>query len=266
MLIVAERINATRKSIREALEKKDTDFFVQEAQRQSQAGAHYIDLNAGTEATREVDDLKWLVEVVQDVVAIPVCLDSANDRALEEALKVYRKKEVMINSFTAEKERIEVLLPIARDSGADVVGLAMGEGGIPQSVGDRMKLVDVLVEACDQYGIDLGKLWIDPLVVPIGTDQNQGRIFLETLVAIPAKYPKVRTICGLSNISFGMPNRKLINRAFAGLCVGYGLGGAIIDPLDRSLMSILYASEALMGQDEFCMNYLGAFRSGCLEK
>ncbi len=266
MLIIAERINATRKSIREALEKRDVEFFVQEARRQEEAGAHFIDLNAGTEATREVEDLRWLVEVVQNEVNVPLCLDSANDRALEEALKIYTKDEVMINSFTAENDRIKALLPIARDTKAQVVGLAMGGGGIPQSVEDRMQLVDVLVEAVEKYHIPQEKLLIDPLVVPVGTDQNQGKLFLETLVKIPEKYPPVRTVCGLSNISFGMPNRKLMNRAFMGLCVGYGLHAAIIDPLDRKLLSIMFASEALMGCDEFCMGYLTAFREEKLEK
>jgi 5-methyltetrahydrofolate--homocysteine methyltransferase len=266
MLIVAERINATRKAIREALEKKDHQFFIQEAQKQEKAGAAFIDVNAGIEATKEVDDLKWLVEVIQDEISIPLCLDSANDLALEEALKVYHKKEVMINSFTAEGNRIQALLPIVKKYNTLVVGLAMGEGGIPQSVEDRMKLVDILMNAVDTYDIPHEHLFIDPLVVPIGTDQNQGKLFLESLQAIPKKYPGVRTICGLSNISFGMPNRRLINRAFLALSIGYGLHAAIIDPLDEKLMGILYASETLMGNDEFCMNYLSAFRSGCLNE
>ncbi len=266
MLIIAERINATRTSIREALQKRDSEFFIQEALQQAEAGAHFIDLNAGTEASREVEDLKWLVEIVQDEVNVPLCLDSANDRALEEALKIYNKDEVMINSFTAEDERIRALLPIVKETNAQVIGLAMGEGGIPQSVEDRMRLVALLVEAVERYDVPQEKLLIDPLVVPVGTDQNQGRLFLETLTAIPREYPPLRTVCGLSNISFGMPNRKLMNRAFMGLCIGHGLHAAIIDPLDRKLLSVMYSSEALMGRDEFCMGYLTAFREGRLEK
>jgi 5-methyltetrahydrofolate--homocysteine methyltransferase len=266
MIIVAERINATRKAIREALGKKDQEFFIQEAQKQEKAGAAFIDVNAGTEATKEVADLKWLVESIQDAVEIPLCLDSANDQALEEALTVYNKKEVMINSFTAEENRIKALLPIVKKYDALVVGLAMGEGGIPQSVEERMKLVETLVKAVDEYSIPREHLFIDPLVVPIGTDQNQGKLFLETLQAIPQTYPGVRTVCGLSNISFGMPNRRLINRSFLALSIGFDLHAAIIDPLDDKLMGILFASEALMGRDEYCMNYLTAFRAGRLNE
>jgi cobalamin-dependent methionine synthase I len=266
MIIVAERINATRKAIREALEKKDQEFFIQEAQKQEKAGAAFIDVNAGTEATKEVADLKWLVESIQDAVEIPLCLDSANDQALEEALTVYNKKEVMINSFTTEENRIKALLPIVKKYDALVVGLAMGEGGIPQSVEERMKLVETLVKAVDEYSIPREHLFIDPLVVPIGTDQNQGKLFLETLQAIPQTYPGVRTVCGLSNISFGMPNRRLINRSFLALSIGFDLHAAIIDPLDDKLMGILFASEALMGRDEYCMNYLTAFRAGRLNE
>lgn len=264
MLIIAERINATRKSIREALERKDKAFFVEEARKQEKAGAHFIDVNAGTEATQEVENLPWLVECIQDEIQIPLCLDSANDVALEKALQVYRKNEVMINSFTVEEERIRAVLPKAKTYNALVVGLAMGKGSIPQSVEERMKLVAQLVEAVEDYGIEKSKLFIDPLVVPIGTDQNQGRMFLETIQKIKITYPEVRTVCGLSNVSFGMPNRRLLNRAFMALCVGYGLDAAIIDPLDEELMAILFASRALMGCDEFCMDYISAFRSGRL--
>ena len=264
MLIVAERINATRKSIREALERKDERFLIEEARKQEAAGAHFLDVNAGTEAKEEVENLPWLVELLQGVVEIPLCLDTANDEALVQALKVYRKEEVMINSFTVERARIESVLSLAREYEAFVVGLAMGEGGIPQTSSDRLQLVELLVRAAEDYRIPREKLFIDPLVVPIGADQRQGQIFLETLKTIKERFPGVRTICGLSNISFGMPNRKLLNRAFLTLCVGYGLDAAIIDPLDRELMSILFASEALMGRDEFCMNYIAAYRQGRL--
>ncbi|HXL02192.1 MAG TPA: dihydropteroate synthase [Candidatus Atribacteria bacterium] len=264
MLIVAERINATRKPIREALERKDEAFFIQEAKKQEAAGAHFIDVNAGTEASQEIENLPWLVELIQDEVSIPLSLDSANDQALARALQVYNKKEVMINSFTAEEERIKAILPLAKDYNALVVGLAMGKGGIPQTVEDRIKLVDELVEAVDYYKIEKDKLLVDPLVVPIGTDHYQGKVFLETVKAVKEKYNEVRTICGLSNISYGMPNRKLLNRTFLVLALGYGLDASIMDPLDQEMMSGLYAALALLGYDEFCMNYLSAYRSGKL--
>lgn len=264
MLIVAERINAARKPIREALERRDAAFLLEEAKKQEAAGVHFLDVNAGTEAEEEIANLPWLVELLQDAVDIPLCLDTANVKALEKALAVYKKKEVMINSFTAEPHRIEGVLPLAQSFGAYVVGLAMGDGGIPESVADRLKLVERLVRAVDDYGIPRERLFIDPLVVPIGTDQRQGRLFLETLQALKREFPDVRTICGLSNISFGMPNRRLLNRAFLALCIGYGLDAAIIDPLDRELMSVLFASLALLGKDEFCMNYIAAYRAGKL--
>lgn len=264
MLIVAERINAARKPIREALERKDVAFLIEEAKKQEAAGAHFLDVNAGTEAEEEVANLPWLVELLQEEVAIPLCLDTANDEALARALAVYRKKEVMINSFTAEPHRIEGVLPLAKAYGAYVVGLAMGDGGIPESVEDRLRLVERLIRAVEDYGIPKDRLFIDPLVVPIGTDQRQGKIFLETLQAIKREFPGVRTICGLSNISFGMPNRRLLNRTFLALCAGCDLDAAIVDPCDRDLMSILFAALALLGKDEFCMNYIAAYRAGKL--
>jgi 5-methyltetrahydrofolate--homocysteine methyltransferase len=264
VLIVAERINATRRPIREALERKDVAFLLEEAKKQEAAGAHFLDVNAGTEAEKEIENLPWLVELLQDAVSIPLCLDTANDEALARALRVYRKGEVMINSFTAEVQRIEAVLPLAQEHKAYVVGLAMGDGGIPETVADRLKLVERLVRATEDYGIPRERLFIDPLVVPIGTDQRQGRVFLETLRAVKQEFPGVRTICGLSNISFGMPNRRLLNRTFLALCIGYGLDAAIVDPLDQELMAVLFAALALTGQDEFCMNYIAAHRSGKL--
>lgn len=265
MLIVAERINATRKSVRQALEEKKADFFIQEAKKQEEAGAHFIDVNAGANPEREAEDLPWIVEVIQDKVSIPLCLDSANHEAISEALRIYKKDEVMINSFTAEEERMEAILPLAAEYGASVVGLAMGEGGITESAKDRMKLVEKLVVGVEKYNIPREKLLVDPLVVPVGTDQTQGKVFLETLANIKRDYPEVKTICGLSNVSFGLPNRRLINRAFMALCVGYGLEAVILDPTDLKLVAILLASEVLMGRDEFCVNYLAAYRRGALE-
>lgn len=264
MLIVAERINAARKPIREALERKDAAFLVEEAKKQEAAGAHFLDVNAGTEAEEELVNLPWLVELLQDAVSIPLCLDTANDKALEQALSVYRKPEVMINSFTAEPHRIAGVLPLASAYRAYVVGLAMGDGGIPESVADRLRLVERLVQAAEDYRIPRDRLFIDPLVVPIGTDPRQGKLVLETLKAIKEHFPGVQTICGLSNVSFGMPNRRLLNRAFLVLCAGCDLDAAILDPLDRELMSMLFAALALLGKDEFCMNYLAAYRVGKL--
>ena len=264
LIIIGERINATRKPIREALERKDVQFFVEEAKKQEQAGAHFIDVNAGTDATSEIENLPWLVEIIQDEVEVPLCFDSANEKALERALKVYKKKGLIINSFTAEEEKIKALLPLAKEWNAYIVGLAMGEGGIPQTGEERMKLVDKLLEAVHLYGIPEERLFIDPLVIPVGTDSTQGKLFLETLKSIKDKFPEVKTVCGLSNVSFGLPNRRLLNRTFAVLCLAFGLDAAIIDPLDKDLMASIYATEALLGIDEFCMRYLNAFREGKL--
>ncbi|WP_369018832.1 methyltetrahydrofolate cobalamin methyltransferase [Thermatribacter velox] len=264
LIIIGERINATRKPIREALERRDAQFFIEEARKQEQAGAHFIDVNAGTDAKSEMENLPWLVEIIQDEVSVPLCFDSANEKALERALKVYKKKELIINSFTAEEAKIKALLPLAKEWNASIVGLAMGEAGIPQTGQERMKLVDRLLEAVHRYDIPEERLFIDPLVIPVGTDSTQGKVFLETLRSIKDKFPKVKTVCGLSNVSFGLPNRRLLNRTFVVLCLGFGLDAAIIDPLDRELMASIYAAEALLGIDEFCMKYLSAFREGRL--
>ena len=260
MLVVGEKINTSRKSIAEAVEAQDADFIGEVAREQAEAGAHYIDVNAGTYLEKEEDYLCWLVEVVQNAVDLPLCLDSPNPKALSEAIK-HHKGEAMINSISLEKDRYETLLPVVTDRPCRVVALCMAETSMPNTVEERVQVGAQLVNKLTNEGIPLEKIYLDPLVQPISVDTGMGTAVLGAIQKIMNDFPGVNTICGLSNISFGLPMRKVINRNFLALCMASGLSAAILDPTDQQLMATLLSTDMLLGRDEYCGNFIEAYQS-----
>jgi 5-methyltetrahydrofolate--homocysteine methyltransferase len=261
MIIVGEKINTSRKSIAEAVEARNADFITEVARYQAEAGAHYIDVNAGTFLDKEMDYLCWLVEVVQNAVDLPLCLDSPNPQALAEAIK-HHKGEPMINSISLEKERYEALLPVVTDHPCRVVALCMAETSMPNTVEERVSVAAELIAKLTKKGVPLEKIYLDPLVQPVSVDTGMGTAVLGAIDKIMKDFPGVNTICGLSNISFGLPMRKVINRNFLALCMASGLSAAILDPTDTQLMATLLSVEMLLGRDEYCENFINSYQDG----
>jgi cobalamin-dependent methionine synthase I len=261
MIIVGEKINTSRKSIAEAVEAENADFIAEVARNQAEAGAHYIDVNAGTFLEKEVGYLCWLVEVVQNAVDLPLCLDSPNPQALAEAIK-HHKGEAMINSISLEKERYEALLPVVTDHPCRVVALCMAETSMPNTVEERVSVAAELIDKLTKKGVPLEKIYLDPLVQPVSVDTGMGKAVLGAIDKIMTDFTGVNTICGLSNISFGLPMRKVINRNFLALCMASGLSAAILDPTDKQLMATLLSVDMLLGRDEYCGSFLEAYQSG----
>jgi len=261
MIIVGEKINSSRKGIAQALGKRDTEFIAAVAREQAQAGAHYIDVNAGTYVEEEVDHLCWLVEVVQGAVDLPLCLDSPNPKALSEAIK-YHKGEPMINSISLEKERFSALLPVVTSQTCKVVALCMAETSMPRTVEERVSVGSELITRLTGEGIPIENIYVDPLVQPVAVDIGMGLASLGAIQKIMNDFPGVNTICGLSNVSFGLPERHLINRNFLALGMAYGLSAAILDPTDTKLMATLLAVDMLLGKDEYCQNFIKAYQEG----
>jgi cobalamin-dependent methionine synthase I len=266
MLIVGERINSTRKRVKPAIIDRDEEVIRSEAQLQIKAGANYLDCNAAEVGVdKEPDTLPWLVEYVQEVTDdIPIAIDSPNVKAIEAALAVH-KGEAMINSITAEKERLDSLLSVVADSGSKVVALVMDDTGIPNTAEKRIEVGRKLLGTMMDAGVEADKIHVDPLVFPISTDGKAGLAVMETISTLKREFPGIHFICGLSNVSYGLPNRKLLNQAFMVLNMSAGLDSVIVDPTDRKLMSLVYATEALLDKDEFCMNYIGKGRAEELE-
>jgi len=260
MIIVGEKINTSRKSIQDAVDRRDAEFIVKVAREQAEAGAHFIDVNAGTFLDRETECLCWLVETVQSSVDLPLCLDSPNPTALSEAIK-HHKGDPMVNSISLERDRFESLLPVVSSHPCHVVALCMAETSMPTTVEDRVQVSSELIGKLTDAGIPLERIYVDPLVQPVSVDTQMGNAALGAIHRIMQEFPGVNTICGLSNVSFGLPERHLLNRHFLALCMASGLSAAILDPTDTRLMTTLVTVELLLGRDEYCEHFIDAYQN-----
>ena len=265
MIIIGEKINSTLKSVRPAIEAYDTKVIQTLAKQQAAAGSTYIDVNAGMFVEDEPTRLAWLVETVQAVVDVPLCLDSPSAAAIEAGLKAYRGESVpIINSITDETDRYEAILPLVLQYKTKVIALCMDNSGMPETGDERYTIAKRLIEKLTAAGVKLDDIFIDPLVRPVSTGAHYGIAALDTIRRVKSEFPEAHIACGLSNVSFGLPQRKLINQTFLVAAMTVGMDGAILDPLDKKLMSFVAAAEAVLGTDEFCVEYLDKFRSGLL--
>jgi 5-methyltetrahydrofolate--homocysteine methyltransferase len=166
----------------------------------------------------------------------------------------------MINSISLEKERYDALMPIVAGTDFKVVALCMSDAGMPETVDDRMKIADKLVNGLLQNNVPVENIYVDPLVQPVATNKTYGVEFLNAVEKIVTTFEGIHTLCGLSNISFGLPERKFLNQTFMVMAIAKGLDGAIVNPLDKKMMANIITAEALMGKDDYCANYLSAYR------
>ncbi len=263
MIIIGELINSTRKAIKKAIDEQDVAYIQELAKKQEEAGADFIDVNAGAYVHDEAKHLVWLVEKVQEVVTKPLALDSPDPKALEAALKVH-KGVPMINSISLEKERYDVIVPLVKESGSQVVALCMSDEGMPETAIDRLEVAKKLLADLDKDGVDLTKVFLDPLIKPVSVNGEYGPQALEAIEMIKNLESGAHITSGLSNISFGLPNRALLNQAFIVLAMGRGMDSAIVDPLDKKKMSLVKAAEVILNLDPYAMNYLKAMRAGML--
>jgi len=264
MLIIAERINASRKQIAHAISAGDRAFIQGEAKAQTQAGAHYIDVNAGTFVGEEADKLKWIVEAVQEVTDLPLSIDSPDAEVIKAVIPLL-KKTPLINSITLEPSRIEGILPLIVAHKTKVIALCQSGHGSAETTERKVSLSGQLVEKLTGAGVPLDDIYIDPLVFPLSTNPQSANATLNAIGEIMKKFPGAHTICGLTNISYGLPARKLVNRTFLAAAITMGLDSAIIDPTDKLLYAMLKAATLVVGKDDFCMDYICAFREGRLE-
>ncbi len=264
MIIIGELINASRKAIGTAIEARDTAIIQKVAQEQHAAGANFIDVNAGIFVNKEPEYLTWLVQTVQEVVEGPCAIDSPNPKAIEAALAVHQGTP-MINSISLEKERYENLMPIIAGTDMKVIALCMSDEGMPETVEDRLKIADKLVNGLLQNNVKIENIFVDPLVQPMSVNDNFGMEFINAVEQIMQRFEGIHTACGLSNISYGLPVRPFLNQMFMVMAITKGLDGAIVNPLDKKMMANITAAETLAGKDSYCMNYLQAFRAGQFE-
>ncbi len=258
--VIAERINMTRKKIKEEVWKRNADFVASEARKQAEAGATHIDLNAGGDPSKEVEDMKWLAETASKAVELPFSFDSANPEALKAGLEICSRPGTIINSITGEKDRIEMILPLVKNYNTAVVCLTMDERGMPSDYERRIDVTSKIAAAAGKEGIALDRLYFDHVVSCVATSPEQGRFVLAAVSQTKKMYPESHTAPGLSNISYGLPGRNNLNRVFLAMLIYAGCDGAIMDPCEPGMIGTLLSGNVLLGEDEFGMNYLTAYR------
>jgi len=267
MLIIGENINASNQAVAAAIAGRDREFVERLARAQAEAGADFIDVNAGAgkgALEEQTASIEWLIDVIQATTDKPLAIDSDSPAIIVAALRKYRGERMIINSVTAEPERLASVGPLAAERQAWLVALAMGTEGIPDNVEQRLAACDVVMEYLSGLGMTADQVFFDPLVLPIAVDSSQGLVTLRTIEQIKSRYPGARTVVGLSNISYGLPNRKLVNRAFLLMAAYAGLDAAILDPLDAKAMSLAKVGDMLTGKDTFCKGYIRAYRQGVI--
>lgn len=264
MVIIGENINATIPRVRKMILEHDGDALVELARRQEAAGAAMVDVNVGTgegTAEDEVRDMKWLVGLLAGKVKCKLCIDSADRAVLEAGIETGGEKVGMVNSVKATERNIAEVVPLAAKAGLPLVALAMDESGIPRDAAPRLKACEKILKGAEAFGLPAENLYFDPLVMPVSTDASQGAATLETLRGIRENFPDSRTVLALSNVSYGLPRRTLINQAMAHMAQYVGVDALLISPLDSALMTAVKAGEAVLGRDRHLRKYSRAARA-----
>jgi cobalamin-dependent methionine synthase I len=262
MIIIGEKINSSIPASKALIEGRQTQALIDLAKAQQDAGASFVDINAGMFLEKEGELLAYLAATLKDVLDVPLSIDTPSVEAASKALAVLGRGGHLINSLTAEPKRLDGMSALAAEYGCSVVALCMQANGGTENLDSRLKTADFLVNALAQKGIAAENVYIDPMLHPLGADENGGVDALETIRRLRALFPDCHISVGLSNLSFGLPNRRLINRAFAVAAMTAGLDAAIADPLDSGLMGMIAATDAILGNDEFCIEYIGKCRRG----
>ena len=259
MIIIGEKLNGSIPSVAKAIAERDADLIRERAKKQAEAGATFLDVCASVEEDVEVETLKWMIDLVQEVTDTPICVDSPSAKSCVAAIP-FCKRPGLVNSVSLEGNKIDTIFPVIADTDWECVALLCDNDGIPDSVERRMKVFHGIMEKAKEYNIAPSRLHIDPLVVTLSTDQTALTVFAECCRQIKAEYPDIHITSGLSNISFGLPTRKNINQAFMVLAMNAGMDSAIVDPTNKNMIGMIYATNALLERDEYCLDYIDKFK------
>ena len=265
MIIIAEKLNGSIPSCAKAIAARDEEYIKDMALKQAEAGANFLDVHAAVN-DGELEVLKWMIDTVQSVTDCPIAVDSPDVRVIIEAMP-YCKRPGLFNSVSLEGGKIDVAFPILakpENSKWHVMALLNGETTIPKTAAERIEVFNRIMEKAKHYGIDESRIHIDPLVEMLcTTDEGEGiSKVIEVMRHIKATHPKVHVSGAISNISFNLPVRRLVNQAFAAIAVSAGMDSAVMDPLSQDLRGVVYAAEAMAGLDDFCAEYTSSYREG----
>ena len=261
MIIIGEKINGSIPIVAKAIAARDSEFIKKRAKKQADAGATYIDCCASVDPSVEAETLKWMIDCIQEATDLPICLDSPNAQVLAEVIP-YCKQPGVVNSVSGEGDKIDVIFPVIADTKWGVICLLSDDTGIPKSADDRLKVFDRIMARAEEFHIAPSRLYIDPLVEMLCTSENGIETNTTVISTIRERYEDIHIVAAVSNISFNLPVRKMINLGFTVLAMNAGLDSAILDPTNNDMMGVIYATEALLGQDDYCMEYISAYREG----
>ena len=253
-VLIGERINPTgKKKLKEAIKTGDMDYILSEAVRQQEKGVHILDVNVGVPGICEKEVMKNTVSQLQSVTDTPLQIDSTDKDALESAIRIYSGKP-MINSVNGKEESLKEVLPLVARYGGVLVALTLDEEGIPDTPEGRMKIAHRIIDRASQYGIDAKNIVVDPLALTVSSDDESAIVTLETIKKLTDE--GINTILGVSNISFGLPNRDAVNSVFFAQALKMGLKCAIMNPFSQGMMNTYYAHNVLSGNDPSCKEYI----------
>jgi len=261
MIIIGEKLNGSIPSMAKAIAERNEDHIRGLAKSQAEAGAAFIDVCASVPGDEELPVLKWMIDLVQSVTDTPIAIDSPSAKTCAAAVP-FCKRPGLINSVSMEGGKVDAVFPVIAGTGWQCIALLSSDKGIPKSAADRLAVFDDLMKKAAEYKIAPSRLHIDPLIEMLCTSEDGIEKVTATMKAVKERYPEIHITGGASNISFNLPARKYINRAFIILAMAAGMDSAILDPLNRDMMGLIYAAEALLGQDEMCLEYISAFRAG----
>lgn len=257
--IIGERINPTgRRIFQEQVRAGDLSAIIKDVKAQVEGGADMLDVNMGVPLTDEADLMRQAIKMVQELTDLPICIDSSVLEALEAGLQTYQGR-ALVNSTTGEDDRLDHILPLVKKYDAAIIALPNDETEIPMTVEDRLKITEKILRACDKHGISHDRLVIDPLAMPIGAEPQAGNLFFDTVYEIKERWDLNMT-CGASNVSFGMPNRHVINAAFLPAAMAVGLTSAVMDARTPEIVSAVRATDILLGNDQYGGNWITCFR------
>lgn len=262
MIIIGEKLNGSIPSVAQAIARRDAEFIRQLATAQAAADANYLDCCASVPEVQEAEVLTWMIDNVQQVTDVPICVDSPSPEVLRQVFSVCKRPGIL-NSVSGEGDKLDTIFPLlAENPGWQVIALLSDDRGIPKNAADRLRVFDKIMTKAEEYGISPARLHIDPLIEMLCTAEEGIGMVLEVIRTIRERYPTIHITGAVSNVSFNLPVRGLINQAFLVLAMEAGMDSAVLDPTKKDLMGVLYATEAMLGLDEYCMEYIGAYRRG----
>jgi len=259
MIIVGEKLNSSIPKTYTAMVNNDMEYLTEVAISQAQSGAHYLDINTAICGKEELEKMLLIVDLVRANTNCGIMLDSPSPEIIKSVIPTLKNVDIIINSLTL-CERLEELVPLVLEYNCGIVALPIDLDGIPNELNKKFNNCDKLIEVLTSRGIAEGKIYIDVLAQAVAFNDQSGLDAVKTIKHIKTFHPNVNTICGLSNISFGLPKRVNMNNAFLTLALYEGLDSAIMDITNLSTMKMLYAALAICGQDEYCLEYINALR------